>query len=98
MHEMVHIAHGEGMAVMSHTNGVYGVQAAVRGRCGVCGAWQLYGRGDFASMLAVSDTVWVPTLVTVRNLSGTVDDMKRLVSAAHRRVWRSENLKLAYQI
>ena len=27
--EMVHIAHEEGMAVMSHTNGDYGVQAAV---------------------------------------------------------------------
>ena len=27
--EMVHIAHEEGMAVMSHTNGIYGVQAAV---------------------------------------------------------------------
>ena len=27
--EMVHIAHEEGMAVMSHTNGTYGVQAAV---------------------------------------------------------------------
>ena len=26
---MVHIAHEEGMAVMSHTNGIYGVQAAV---------------------------------------------------------------------
>ena len=27
--EMVHVAHEEGMAVMSHTNGIYGVQAAV---------------------------------------------------------------------
>ena len=27
--EMVHIAHEEGFAVMSHTNGIYGVQAAV---------------------------------------------------------------------
>ena len=26
---MVHIAHEEGFAVMSHTNGCYGVQAAV---------------------------------------------------------------------
>ena len=26
---MVHIAHEEGMAVMSHTNGDYGVQAAL---------------------------------------------------------------------
>ena len=27
--EMVHIAHEEGFAVMSHTNGIYGVQAAI---------------------------------------------------------------------
>lgn len=67
--EMVHIAHEEGMAVMSHTNGVYGVQAAVE--AGV----DSVEHGNFMDeetirMLTDSDTVWVPTLVTVRNLQG----------------------------
>lgn len=67
--EMVHIAHEEGFAVMSHTNGVYGVQAAVE--AGV----DSVEHGNFLdeetiSVLADSHTVWVPTLVTVRNLLG----------------------------
>lgn len=67
--EMVHIAHEEGFAVMSHTNGVYGVQAAVE-----AGADSVehgnYLDEETISMLADSHTVWVPTLVTVRNLLG----------------------------
>ena len=67
--EMVHIAHEEGMAVMSHTNGIYGVQAAVE-----AGVDSLehgnYMDEETISMLADSHTVWVPTLVTVRNLLG----------------------------
>ena len=67
--EMVHIAHEEGFAVMSHTNGVYGVQAALE--AGV----DSVEHGNYmdeatVQMLADSDTVWVPTLVTVRNLLG----------------------------
>ena len=67
--EMVHIAHEEGMSVMSHTNGDYGVQAAVE-----AGVDSLehgnYMNEDSLAMLAQSHTVWVPTLVTVRNLMG----------------------------
>lgn len=67
--EMVHIAHEEGFAVMSHTNGVYGVRAAIE-----AGVDSLehgnYMDEETLSMLADSDTVWVPTLVTVRNLVG----------------------------
>lgn len=67
--EMVHIAHEEGFAVMSHTNGVYGVQAAIE-----AGVDSLeHGNHmdeECISMLADSHTVWVPTLVTVRNLKG----------------------------
>lgn len=67
--EMVHIAHEEGFAVMSHTNGVYGTRAAIE-----AGVDSLehgnYMDEDTMSMLADSDTVWVPTLVTVRNLLG----------------------------
>jgi imidazolonepropionase-like amidohydrolase len=67
--EMVHIAHEEGFAVMSHTNGVYGVRAALE--AGV----DSIEHGNFmdeetVSMLAETETVWVPTLVTVRNLAG----------------------------
>ena len=67
--EMVHIAHEEGMNVMSHTNGDYGVQAAVE-----AGVDSLehgnYMDEECLDMLAENDTVWVPTLVTVRNLMG----------------------------
>ena len=67
--EMVHIAHEEGMNVMSHTNGDYGVQAAVE-----AGVDSLehgnYMNEDSLAMLAQSHTVWVPTLVTIRNLMG----------------------------
>lgn len=67
--EMVHIAHEEGFAVMSHTNGVYGAQAAIE-----AGVDSLehgnYMDEETISMLADSHTVWVPTLVTVRNLVG----------------------------
>lgn len=67
--EMVHIAHEEGFAVMSHTNGVYGVQAALEA------GMDSIEHGNFMNeetidMLAKSSTVWVPTLVTVRNLLG----------------------------
>lgn len=67
--EMVHIAHEEGFAVMSHTNGVYGTRAAIE-----AGVDSLehgnYMDKETLSMLVDSDTVWVPTLVTVRNLLG----------------------------
>ena len=67
--EMVHIAHEEGFSVMSHTNGIYGVQAAIE-----AGVDSLehgnYMDEETLSMLADSHTVWVPTLVTVRNLLG----------------------------
>ena len=67
--EMVHIAHEEGFAVMSHTNGAYGTRAAIE-----AGVDSLehgnYMDEETLSMLADSDTVWVPTLVTVRNLLG----------------------------
>lgn len=67
--EMVHIAHEEGFAVMSHTNGSYGVQAAVE--AGVDSVEHgNFMDGETIQMLSRSRTVWVPTLVTVRNLLG----------------------------
>ena len=67
--EMVHIAHEEGFAVMSHTNGVYGTRAGDRSWRGQLEHGN-YMDEETLSMLADSDTVWVPTLVTVRNLLG----------------------------
>ena len=67
--EMVHVAHEEGFAVMSHTNGCYGVQAAVE--AGVDSIEHgNYMDDETISILADSESVWVPTLVTVRNLKG----------------------------
>ena len=93
--EMVHIAHEEGMAVMSHTNGDYGVQAAV-----AAGVDSLehgnYMNEESLAMLAESDTVWVPTLVTVRNLlgDGRYDDetLKPIIESAE------ENIRKAFRM
>ena len=93
--EMVHIAHEEGMAVMSHTNGDYGVQAAV-----AAGVDSLehgnYMNEESLTMLAESDTVWVPTLVTVRNLlgDGRYDDetLKPIIESAE------ENIRKAFRL
>ena len=67
--EMVKIAHQEGMAVMSHTNGS---QAAID--AAEAGVDSLehgnYLNKEAVEALADSSTVWVPTLVTVRNLIG----------------------------
>ena len=67
--EMIHIAHEEGMAVMSHTNGAEPVKYAVK--AGV----DSIEHGNFLDeealdILSESETVWVPTLVPVRNLLG----------------------------
>lgn len=93
--EMVHIAHEEGMSVMSHTNGDYGVQAALS-----AGVDSLehgnYMNEESLVMFAESDTVWVPTLVTVRNLLGDGryenDALKPIVESAE------ENIKKAFQL
>lgn len=93
--EMVHIAHEEGLAVMSHTNGNYGVQAALS-----AGVDSLehgnYMNEESLVMLAESDTVWVPTLVTVRNLLGDGryedDALKPIVESAE------ENIRKAFQL
>lgn len=92
--EMVHIAHEEGMAVMSHTNGVFGVQTAVE--VGVDSVEHgNYIDEDTIKMLADSCTVWVPTLVTVRNLRGCGryedETLQPIIDCAER------NLRLAYQ-
>lgn len=87
--EMVHIAHEEGFAVMSHTNGVYGARAAIE--AGVDSIEHgNYMDEETISMLADSDTVWVPTLVTIRNLigCGRFEDriLKQIAMQAERQV------------
>ena len=67
--EMIHIAHEEGKAVMAHANGARAIKAAVR--AGV----DSLEHGNFMDeecicMLAESDTVYVPTVSTIRNLIG----------------------------
>ena len=67
--EMIHIAHNEGLPVMAHTNGATAIKAAVR--AGV----DTIEHGNFMDdecicMLAESDTVYVPTVSTIRNLIG----------------------------
>lgn len=92
--EMVHIVHEEGMAVMSHTNGVYGVQAAIQ-----AGADSIE-HGNFIDketidMLAESESVWVPTQVTVKNLLGCgrfSDDVIRSIMEV-----TEKNIKYAFE-
>lgn len=67
--EMVHIAHGEGMAVMSHTNGNSGVRSAIEAGMDSIEHGN-YINEETIEMLAQSGVVWTPTLVTVRNLLG----------------------------
>lgn len=92
--EMVHIAHEEGFAVMSHTNGAYGVRAALQ-----AGVDSLehgnYMDEESLCMLAESHTVWVPTLVTVRNLlgCGRYDDQVLIPIMES----GEENIKKAYE-
>ena len=67
--EMIAIAHGEGLCVMAHANGDETVAAAI-----AAGADSVehgaYLRLETLHLLAESQTVWVPTLVTIGNLIG----------------------------
>ena len=93
--EMVHIAHEEGFAVMSHTNGAYGTRAAIE-----AGVDSLehgnYMNEESLTMLSESHTVWVPTLVTVRNLLGdgryADETLKPIIETAE------ENVRKAFRL
>lgn len=92
--EMVHIAHEEGFAVMSHTNGDYGVRAAIE--AGVDSIEHgNYMNEETLSMLADSSSVWVPTLVTVRNLLGCGRFEDRILQDIIRT--GEQNLKKAFE-
>ena len=67
--ELIRIAHAEGFSVMAHANGADTVKAAVE--AGVDSIEHgAYLDGEAVRMLAQSDAVWVPTLVTIGNLVG----------------------------
>lgn len=67
--ELIHIAHEEGMAVMSHCNGARTAEAAA-----LSGVDSIdhgaYLDKDALQAMADSGTVWVPTLSTIGNLRG----------------------------
>lgn len=69
MKELFQFAHKEGMAVMVHANGAETVRNAAE-----CGADSIeHGRyvdKEAIEAMAEAHTIWVPTVVTVRNLIG----------------------------
>lgn len=67
--EMIHIAHEEGFAVMVHANGADAVLAAVRAGADSIEHGNYIDRECMAAM-AEENCVWVPTVVTTRNLIG----------------------------
>ena len=69
IHQLIHIAHEEGMAVMSHCNGARTAEAAA-----LAGVDSIdhgaYLDKDALQAMEDSGTVWVPTLSTIGNLRG----------------------------
>lgn len=93
--EMIHIAHEEGMAVMSHTNGAKAAADVIE--AGV----DSLEHGNFMDedtirLLSQSETVWVPTTVTVRNLIGEGRFSDEVLCP----IWEQnvQNLKLVYEL
>ena len=67
--EMIHIAHGEGFAVMAHANGAETVRAAAEAGVDSIEHGAYLDETALRAMAAHS-TVWVPTLATIGNLIG----------------------------
>ena len=68
--DMIAVAHDLGLAVMAHANGADTVRAALLG--GVDSVEHgSYLDDECLHLLAESDTVWVPTAVTIGNLLGS---------------------------
>ena len=82
--ELIHIAHGEGFAVMAHANGAETIRYALE--AGVDSVEHgAYMDEETVRMLAESGAVWVPTLVTIGNLIGCgryPDDVLRSILSA----------------
>ena len=93
--EMIHIAHEEGFSVMAHTNGSRAVCAAA-----LAGVDSIehgnFCDEDALQALASSDTVWVPTIVTVKNLLGDGRFPEQVVE----KIWEGQkrNLQRAFEL
>lgn len=92
--EMIHIAHEEGFSVMAHTNGSDTVRAAA-----LAGVDSIE-HGNFCdedAIQAMADcgTIWVPTIVTVKNLLGD----SRFPVQVIEKIWEGQqiHLQLAYK-
>lgn len=93
--ELIHIAHEEGFAVMAHTNGSRAVRAAA-----LAGVDSIehgnFCDDDALQALASSETIWVPTIVTVKNLLGDGRFPEHVVE----KIWEGQqkNLHRAYEL
>ena len=96
--ELIHIAHEEGMAVMSHCNGARTAEAAA-----VAGVDSIdhgaYLDKDALQAMEDSGTVWVPTLSTIGNLRGkgrfNEDAVRKILDSALENVARYKGLLAA---
>lgn len=68
--EMIHIAHEEGFSVMVHVNGKQAFLNSVEGGADSVEHGNFID-GECIDALVANHTVWVPTLVTIKNLLGS---------------------------
>lgn len=93
--ELIHIAHEEGFAVMAHTNGSKAVRTAA-----LAGVDSIehgnFCDDDALQALASSETIWVPTIVTVKNLLGDGRFPEHVVE----KIWEGQqkNLHRAFEL
>ena len=91
--EMVHIAHEEGLSVMSHTNGARAVKEAA-----LAGADSIehgnYVDTEAVNIMAEKGTIWVPTITVVKNLFGKGRFSDQILS----KIWEQgkENIRKGY--
>ena len=89
--EMIHIAHEEEFSVMIHGNGSRAVKAAV-----LAGADSIehgnFCDEDTLQAMTESDTIWVPTIVTVKNLLGDGRFPEKVI----RNIWEGQQRNLLY--
>ena len=96
--ELIHIAHDEGMAVMSHCNGARTAEAAAA--AGVDSIDHgAYLDTDALQAMEDNGTVWVPTLSTIGNLRGkgrfNEDAVRRILDSALENVSQYKGLLAA---
>lgn len=92
--ELIHIAHEEGFSVMAHTNGSRAVRAASLAGVDSIEHGNFCDRDAILAM-ADSDVVWVPTIVTVKNLLQDSRFPREIIQ----NIWEGQqrNLLYAYQ-